>query len=98
MAIAGILTLTPQLLLMDEPSAALDAKNRRNLINILRGLPCTQLIASNDLDFIYETCDRVLLLHEGRLAADGAVQDVLRDKELLEACDLELPLMFQLGL
>lgn len=97
-AIAGILTLTPQLLLMDEPSAALDAKNRRNLINILRGLPCTQLIASHDLDFIYETCDRVLLLHEGRLAAYGAVQDVLRDKKLLEACDLELPLMFQLGL
>ena len=96
-AIAGILTLTPQLLLMDEPSAALDAKNRRNLINILRGLPCTQLIASHDLDFIYETCDRVLLLHEGRLAADGAVQDVLRDKELLESCDLELPLVFQLA-
>lgn len=94
-AIAGILTLTPQLVLMDEPSAALDAKNRRNLINILCSLPCTQLIASHDLDFIYETCDRVLLLHEGKLMADGAVQDVLRDKNLLEACNLELPLMFQ---
>ena len=43
----------PQLVLMDEPSAALDPKNRRNLINILRSLPCAQLIASHDLDFIY---------------------------------------------
>ncbi len=94
-AIAGILTLTPQLLLLDEPSVALDAKNRRNLINILRGLPCTQLVASHDLDFIYETCDRVLLLHEGRLVADGLVQNILRDKNLLESCDLELPFKFQ---
>ncbi len=94
-AIAGILTLTPELVLMDEPSAALDAKNRRNLINILRSLPCTQIIASHDLDFIYETCDRVLLLHEGRLAADGAARMLLRNKELLEQCELELPLMFQ---
>ncbi len=94
-AIAGILTLTPELILMDEPSAALDAKNRRNLINILRSLPCTQVIASHDLDFIYETCDRVLLLHEGGIAADGAAQEVLRNKVLLEQCDLELPLMLQ---
>lgn len=94
-AIAGILTLTPQLVLMDEPSAALDPKNRRNLINILRSLPCAQLIASHDLDFIYAACDRVILLHDGQIAADGAVKDVLRNQELLEACNLELPLMFQ---
>lgn len=94
-AVAGILTLSPELVLMDEPSAALDAKNRRNLINILRSLPCTQVIASHDLDFIYETCDRVILLHEGKIAADGLAQNVLHDKELLESCDLELPLMFQ---
>ncbi len=94
-SIAGILTLDPELILMDEPSAALDPKNRRNLIEILRGLPCAMLIASHDLDFIYDTCDRVVLLHEGRVAADGPVEAILHDCKLLAACDLELPLRFQ---
>lgn len=94
-SIAGILTLDPDLILMDEPSAALDPKNRRNLIEILRGLPCGMLIASHDLDFIYDTCSRVVLLHEGRVAADGPADRILRDGELLAKCDLELPLRFQ---
>ena len=94
-SIAGILTLEPELILMDEPSAALDPRNRRNLIRILNELPSAKLIASHDLDFIYDTCDRVLLLHEGRLAADGAAQDILRDAALLDRCELELPLRFQ---
>ena len=94
-SIAGILTLDPDLILMDEPSAALDPKNRRNLIEILRGLPCGMLIASHDLDFIYDTCSRVVLLHEGRVAADGPSEDILRDGKLLAECDLELPLRFQ---
>lgn len=76
---------------MDEPSVALDPKNRCNLINILRSLPCAQLVASHD----YAACDRVILLHDGQIAADGAAKDVLRNQELLEACNLELPLMFQ---
>lgn len=94
-SIAGILTLDPELILMDEPSAALDPKNRRNLIEILRGLPCAMLIASHDLDFIYDTCDRVVLLHEGRIAADGPAEEILHDGALLADCDLELPLRFQ---
>ena len=94
-SIAGILTLDPELILMDEPSAALDPRNRRSLIRILNDLPCAKLIASHDLDFIYDTCDRVLLLHGGRIAADGAAREILRDAELLERCELELPLRFQ---
>lgn len=94
-SIAGILTLDPALILMDEPSAALDPKNRRNLIHILTELPCAMLIASHDLDFIYDTCDRVVLLHEGRIAADGDAKTLLRDGRLLADCDLELPLRFQ---
>ena len=94
-SIAGILTLDPELILMDEPSAALDPKNRRNLIEILRGLPCAMLIASHDLDFIYDTCDRVVLLYEGRIAADGPAEEILHDGALLADCDLELPLRFQ---
>ena len=96
-SIAGILTLDPELILMDEPSAALDPRNRRGLIGILNGLPCAKLIASHDLDFIYDTCDRVLLLHEGRLAADGDAKAILRDEKLLERCELELPLRWQRG-
>ena len=94
-SIAGILTLDPALILMDEPSAALDPKNRCNLITILRSLPCAMLIASHDLDFIYDTCSRVVLLHEGHIAADGPAETILHDRKLLAACDLELPLRFQ---
>ena len=94
-SIAGILTLDPALILMDEPSAALDPRNRRALIGILNALPCAKLIASHDLDFIYDTCDRVLLLHHGQLAADGPAREILRDKALLERCELELPLRWQ---
>ena len=94
-AIARALATKPELILMDEPSAALDPKNRRNLIEILRGLPCAMLIASHDLDFIYDTCDRVVLLYEGRIAADGPAEEILHDGALLSDCDLELPLRFQ---
>lgn len=94
-SIAGILTLDPQIILMDEPSASLDPKNRRNLIQILNDLDCAYFIASHDLDFIYDTCDRVILLHHGQIVADGNTKEVLKNKELLEQCDLELPLRFQ---
>lgn len=94
-AIAGLLVTKPQLLLLDEPSNALDPKNRRNLMQILRELSCGEIIASHDLDFIMDTCERVILLHNGRIQADGPVMQILRDKTLLEACDLELPLRLQ---
>ena len=94
-AIAGLLTLEPELLLLDEPSAALDPRNRRQLIRILRQLPCAQLIASHDLDFVWDLCDRVVLLEEGKLVAEGPAQELLQDQELLESCGLELPLRLQ---
>lgn len=90
-AIATILAMEPKIMLMDEPSASLDPKNRRQIINILNTLPMTKIIASHDLDMILETCDRVILLDHGTIAADGAADTILRDKELLEAHDLELP-------
>lgn len=94
-AIAGVLTLSPELLLLDEPSASLDPKNRRNLLNLLRYLPSALFLASHDLDFVYDCCERVLVLHKGRLMVDGPVETVLRDKALLENAELELPLRFQ---
>ena len=90
-AIATILTMDPDALLMDEPSAALDPKNRRRIINIINGLDKTMLIASHDLDFILETCDRVILLSEGKIAAEGPAYQILSDKALLEENSLELP-------
>lgn len=91
-AIATVLAMEPEVLLMDEPSSALDPKNRRNLIRLLNELTAegsiTTVIASHDLDLVLETCDRVILLHEGKIAADGKASEILRDRELLEANDL----------
>jgi cobalt/nickel transport system ATP-binding protein len=91
-AIASILAMKPELLLLDEPSIALDPKNRRALIRILNNLEQSKLVASHDLDLILETCDRVILLSEGRIVCDGPAEIILRDRELLEAHGLELPL------
>ncbi len=91
-AIATILSMNPEVILMDEPSAALDPKNRRNLIHLINELKGTRIIASHDLDFIKDTCTRTVLLSEGKIIFDGPSLEVLRNRELLEAHDLELPL------
>ena len=90
-AIATILAMQPKIMLMDEPSTALDPKNRRTLIRTLNALPVTKIIATHDLDLVLETCDRVLLLHDGQIAADGPAGEILRDQALLEQHSLELP-------
>lgn len=91
-AIATILAMEPKAVLMDEPSASLDPYNRRNLIRTLNSLTdLTMVIASHDLDMILETCDRVLLLGNGRIQADGPAMEILTNQELLESNHLELP-------
>ena len=94
-AIATILAMQPEAILMDEPSTALDPVNRRTVIRTVNALPQTKLIASHDLDMILDTCDRVLLLAGGKIAADGKAEDILRDKALLEANRMELPFCLQ---
>lgn len=91
-AIATILAMEPEAILMDEPTSALDPYNRRIVINTIRELEQTKIITSHDLDMILDTCDRVILLSDGRIAADGRALDILRDQELLEANHMELPL------
>lgn len=91
-AIATVLTMEPDIMLMDEPSSSLDPKNRRVLINTINKLERTMLIATHDLDMILDTCSRVILLDQGKLIADGGAQEILRDRELLESHSLELPL------
>ena len=90
-AIATILAMEPYIILMDEPTAALDPYNRRIVINTINSLPQTKLITSHDLDMILDTCSRVILLSGGRIVADGPTDTILRDKALLEAHHMELP-------
>lgn len=94
-SIATILSMTPDIIIMDEPSIALDPKNRRNLIGILNSFDHLKIIASHDLDLIWDTCERTILLNDGRIVADGPTKEILVNKTLLEANDLELPLRFQ---
>ena len=91
-AIATILAMEPEAVLMDEPTSALDPYNRRVVINTIRALPQTKLITAHDLDMILDTCQRVILLSDGRVAADGPADVILRDRALLEAHRMELPL------
>lgn len=94
-SIAVVLAMNPQMLLLDEPTNGLDPYNRRKVINILKEIPQTKLIASHDLDLIYDTCGRVLLMSDGKIIADGKTEEILKNKELLESYHLELPLRFQ---
>ena len=76
----------------DEPTLALDPRNRRAVIRALSALPCAKLIATHDLDFVLDACTRVLLMDGGRIVADGRPDELLRDRTLLERHGLELPL------
>ena len=91
-SIATILSMTPEVILMDEPSASLDPKNRRNLIQIIKGLEPVKIIASHDLDLVMDTCSRAILLSEGRIIKDAPAKEILTDRKLLEENGLELPL------
>lgn len=90
-AIAGLLAMTPAILLYDEPTASLDLRTRRRLIGFLQHSPETLLISSHDLEFILEVCDRVLLIDQGTIIADGCPRQVMGDGALMEAHGLEKP-------
>ena len=94
-SIATILSMTPDIILMDEPSIALDPRNRRNLIHILNSFEHLKIIASHDLDLILDTCKRTILMADGRIICDGPTREILTDRELLESNGLELPLGMQ---
>jgi energy-coupling factor transporter ATP-binding protein EcfA2 len=89
--LAGVLACEPKLLALDEPTANLDPRARRQLLLVLGGLDCAKLIASHDLEMILDICPRTILLDEGRIHADGPTAEILRDEALLEAHGLELP-------
>jgi cobalt/nickel transport system ATP-binding protein len=90
-AIAGVLAMEPRIVIYDEPSANLDLRARRRLIQFLQRSPQTMLISSHDLEFILEVCDRVLLLDAGTIVADGHPTQVMNDTALMERHGLEKP-------
>ena len=94
-AIATVLSMKPEILLMDEPASNLDAKTRRRLIRLVKQLPQTILITSHDLDFIFEATKRVMVMEGGKIIHIGETQVLLSNQELLENCGLELPLRLQ---
>jgi cobalt/nickel transport system ATP-binding protein len=90
-AIATVLAMDPRLLVLDEPSASLDPRSRRELLETLARLEQTMLVVTHDLLFAAELCERAVILSGGRIVADGRCADILRDEDLLAAHDLELP-------
>jgi cobalt/nickel transport system ATP-binding protein len=94
-SVAAALAMEPSILLLDEPSSGLDPASRRELIRLIPTLPGTVIVASHDLDLVLDVCTRVMVLGGGRVRADGAAADILRDGSLLAANRLELPLRLQ---
>ncbi|MFH0771981.1 MAG: ABC transporter ATP-binding protein [Candidatus Omnitrophota bacterium] len=90
-SIATVMSMSPRILAFDEPTSNLDPKHRRELIGLLNSLNIAKVIASHDLELILETCSRTAILNGGRIVACGATLDILRDRNLLEANNLELP-------
>ena len=90
-AIATVLSMDPQLLVLDEPTAGLDPRARRGIINLLRGLPQTILASTHDLLFVRELFPRMVIMDRGQIVADGPTAAFLEDRALLEAHGLELP-------
>jgi cobalt/nickel transport system ATP-binding protein len=93
-AIAGVLAMQPQILVFDEPTAQLDPRSRRQLIDLLHHLPMTQLIATHDLDLALELCDRTIVLSQGHLVRQGPTSTILSDQPFLQQHHLELPLSY----
>lgn len=92
---ATVLAMKPEILLLDEPTITLDPYNRRRIINILNDHEDTKLIASHDLDMVLETCERVILLKDGHIEAEGPTDRILCNENLLKSCRLELPFCMQ---
>ncbi len=93
-AIATVLAMEPEILVLDEPSSNLDPASRREVADILRGLDVTVFMVTHDLPYALELCERSVVLSDGRIVGDGATADVLGDRELMAAHRLELPYGF----
>ncbi len=91
-SIATILSMSCDVMLLDEPSVALDPQNRKLLADTLNGISCAKLIASHDLDFVWDTCQKVIILKNGRIACLGKTEEILKNEKLLTENGLLPPL------
>lgn len=94
-AIASVLSMQPDILVMDEPTAALDPKSRRRVMRLLQSFAHTKIITSHDLDMVFELCERTIVIKDGEIASDGPTSEILVNAELMDACGLEVPLALQ---
>jgi cobalt/nickel transport system ATP-binding protein len=90
-SIATVLSMKPSLLVLDEPTAGLDPRARRSLINLLRELPITMLVSTHDMAMVKELFPRTIVMDEGQIVADGLTQEILDNEELLISHGLEKP-------
>ena len=91
-AIATVLSMSPDILVMDEPTSNLDPKARRLLIELLKSFLHTKIIATHDLDMVMDLCERTIVLKDGLVIADGPTKEIMEDEELLASSSLEKPL------
>lgn len=89
-AIATVLSMRPEILVLDEPTAGLDPRARRGLINLIRELPQTMLVATHDIRMVMELFDRSIIMDGGQVVADGRSAEILADEALLSAHGLEV--------
>lgn len=90
-AIATVLSMKPEVLVLDEPTAGLDPRARRSLINLLDELPLTMLVSTHDMHLVKELFPRMVVLDRGRIVADGSTEELMDDVQLLETHGLERP-------
>lgn len=90
-SIATVLAMDPRVLVLDEPTNDLDPRGRRQLIHLINDLDQTKLIASHDLEFVLETCQRVVVFDGGRIVADGEPTRILTDADIVAKHGLEIP-------
>ncbi len=93
-AVATVLAMRPEILVLDEPSSNLDPAGRRELADILLSLGITMFMVTHDLPYALQLCPRSLVMNEGRIVADGATREILADQALMAANRLELPFGF----
>jgi len=87
-AIAAVLAMEPEILVLDEPTSNLDPKGKRQIRSLLGEISLTQIIVTHDLNSVREMADRVVVMFRGRIFADGKPEEILGDEELLKAADL----------
>ncbi len=91
-ALAGVLSMDPAILALDEPTSNLDPRNRRHLIELIAGLPATLIVATHDLELVLSLCSRTVLMDRGKIWSDGETRSLLADSGLMETHGLEVPL------